>query len=64
VNSVETSAARPDQATVDAAVKEAAQFYEGGQIDQEKSYNENLRVRYNLVRQQGRWLVKDMDVVR
>jgi hypothetical protein len=34
VNSVETSEANPEQARVDAAVKEAAQFYQGGQPNQ------------------------------
>lgn len=64
VNSVETSEANPDQATVDAAVKEAARFYQGGQLNQNSSYNENLRVRYELVRQQGQWLIRNMTVVR
>jgi hypothetical protein len=63
VNSVETSEANPDQARVDAAVKEAAQFYQGGQPSQDKSYNDNLRVRYDLVRRDGRWLIQDMSVV-
>ena len=63
VNSVETSEANPDQARVDAAVKEAAQFYQGGQPSPDKSYNDNLRVRYDLLRREGRWLIQDMSVV-
>lgn len=64
VNSVETSPASPDRAKVDAAVKESAQFYREGQENKAKSYNENLRVQYDLVRQDGRWLIKDWTVVR
>ncbi len=63
VNSVETSEANPEQARVDAAVKEAAQFYQGGQPNPDKSYNDNLRVRYDMVRRDGRWLIQDMSVV-
>jgi hypothetical protein len=64
VNSVETSPTSPDRAKVDAAVKETAQFYREGQENTAKSYNENLRVQYDLVRQDGRWLIKDWTVVR
>lgn len=64
VNSVEASATNPDQASVDAAVNEAAQFYQGGQLDQSASYSENLRVRYDLVRREGQWFIRGMTVVR
>jgi len=64
VNSVDTKAANPDQARVDAAVNEVAEFFQDGQLNQGASYNENLRVRYDLVRKDGRWLIKEMTVVR
>ena len=64
VQSVDTSDANPDQAKVDAVVDEAAQFYKGGQLNQSASYNDNLRVRYSLVRQKSRWFIKDMAVVK
>lgn len=64
VNSVETKAANPDQARVDAAVNEAAEFFQADQLNQGASYDENLRVRYDFVRKDGRWLIKDMTVVK
>jgi curved DNA-binding protein CbpA len=64
VNSVETKAANPDLAKVDAAVNEVAEFFQAGQLNQGASYDENLRVRYDLVRKDGRWLIKDMTVVK
>jgi hypothetical protein len=64
VNSVKTNAANPDQARVEAAVNESAQLYQGSQLNQGASYNDNLRVRYELVRKEGRWLIKDMAVVK
>ncbi len=64
VNSVETSEANGDQARVDAAVKEVARFYQGGQLNQADSYDENLRVRYDLVRKEGQWFIRGMTVVR
>ena len=64
VNSVETTEANPDLAKVDAAVKETAQFYQNGQLAASKSYDENLRVRYDLVRKDGRWFIQDMNVVQ
>ncbi len=64
VNSFETSNANPDRGRVDAAVKETAQFYQDGQPVGAKSYDENLRVRYDLVRKEGRWFIQDMTVVK
>lgn len=63
VLSVDTSNANPDLARVDAAVKEAAQCYQGGQPNPGKSYDDNLRVQYDLVRKDGRWLIGDMNVL-
>ena len=64
VNSVKTFPGNPDRARVEAAVNEAAQLYQGGQLNSGASYNENLRVQYELVRKDGRWLIKDMGVMR
>jgi hypothetical protein len=64
VNSVNTSDANPDQATVDAAVKEVGSFFQNGQLSQAESYDENLRVRYDLVRQNGQWFIKDVNVFK
>ncbi len=64
VNSVETNPANPDQARADAAVNEVAQFYENGQLNQSASYDDNLRVRYDMLRKDGRWLIRDMAVLR
>ena len=62
VNSVKTSPSKSDQATVDAAVREDAQYYQGGQLEQGNSYNKTLRVQYDLIRKEGRWLIKNMAV--
>ncbi|MEW5857443.1 MAG: ARC6/PARC6 family protein, partial [Cyanobacteriota bacterium] len=64
VNSVDISNANPDIARIDAAVKEAAQCYREGQLNQAMSYDENLRVRYDVIRKQGRWFIQDMTVIR
>ncbi|MEQ8752489.1 MAG: IMS domain-containing protein [Coleofasciculus sp. G1-WW12-02] len=62
VTSVQTNPANSDQAKVEAAVKEEARFYQDGEITQGLSYNENLQVQYELVRQDGQWFIKDMAV--
>ncbi|MBE9004518.1 DUF4101 domain-containing protein [Fortiea sp. LEGE XX443] len=51
----------PNRAAVLATVKEATQFYERGQI--KKSSNESLRVRYDLIRREGKWRIQSMYVV-
>ncbi|MGQ4647657.1 IMS domain-containing protein [Lyngbya aestuarii] len=64
VTSVETNNTNSDLATVEAAVSENAKVYQDGRLDQSTSYNENLGVRYELIRQQGQWFIRDMAVVR
>lgn len=53
----------PNKATVEAEVKENANHYQSGQLDQTQSYNDNLLVRYELVRQGEKWLIQSSEVV-
>jgi hypothetical protein len=64
VDSVQTSQSAPNQAQVEATVNEVAQVYEDGQLNQDSSYDQKLRVQYNLVRQDGQWRINDMTVLR
>lgn len=64
VLSVKTSEDNPDRARVEAAVKESAKFYEAGQLKEDSSYDDNLKVKYDLVRQDDRWRIRDMAVLR
>ncbi|MGK7878631.1 MAG: IMS domain-containing protein [Crocosphaera sp.] len=61
VNSFNPSPNNPNQAVVDANVREAARYYQGGR--ETRSYNENLRVRYDLVRQGDRWLIQAINLI-
>ncbi|MBE9128825.1 MULTISPECIES: IMS domain-containing protein [unclassified Coleofasciculus] len=63
VTSVQTNPSNPDRARVDAAVREQARFYQAGQINQAQSYDDNLRVRYDLIRKEGQWFVSNMTVL-
>lgn len=62
VNSVQT--ATPNQAQVEATVNEVAQVYTNGQLNKNASYNDNLRVRYDLIRQDGQWRIRQMTVLK
>jgi curved DNA-binding protein CbpA len=50
-------------ATIQAQVQEDAQFYSKGVLKPDRSYSKKILVKYDLVRQQDRWYVKDMQVV-
>jgi ARC6-like, IMS domain/DnaJ domain len=63
VESVKTTETEQNNATVDAMVTELAEFYDNGQKNLQKSYNEKVRVRYNLVRVEGSWRIRDMSVL-
>ncbi len=64
LNSAQTSQATPDQAQVEATVNEVAQIYEDNQINRNLSYGDNLRIRYDLVRQNGEWRIRDMTLLK
>ena len=64
VNSVQTSEANRDQAQVEATVNEIAQVYKNSQLNQQSSYDDNLRVRYDLVRKNSQWRIREMTVLR
>jgi hypothetical protein len=51
-----------DNAVVEATVKEVTYFYEQG--DRQKTSQESLRVRYDLIREQDLWKIQGMTVVK
>ena len=53
----------PNKAVVEAEVKEVAQHYQSGQLDNTQSYDDNLLVRYQLVRQGEKWLIQNAEVL-
>jgi len=63
VESVDTVPNNQNQAAIEAIVTEQANFYENGQVNEQKFYNETLRVRYMVVKIDGNWRIKDMSVV-
>ena len=64
VNSVNFDAQKPDRAVVEAQVKEKAQHYQGGKLDRAQSYDDNLLVRYHLVRKENKWYIQKSAVVK
>jgi len=61
--SLKTDTQNPDRATVDASVREVASYYQNGQLNKGRSYDENLQVRYELVRQQQQWKIQSIKVI-
>jgi ARC6-like, IMS domain len=64
VPSVPSVDAQTKVATIQAQVQEDAEFYTNGVLKPDRSYSKKILVKYDLVRQQDRWYVKDMQVVR
>lgn len=61
--SVNQNPDRPDQATIEAQVREQADFYRQGQAAPNDAYDSTLRVRYDLVRQDQTWKIQNMTVL-
>ncbi len=64
VPSVPQVDAQAQVATIQAQVQEDAQFYANGVLKPERSYSKQVLAKYQLVRQQDRWYVKDMQVIQ
>ncbi len=64
VRSVQTNEQKPDLAIIEAQIKEIARNYLAGKPNQANSYDDTLVVRYELVRQQNRWMIKNLKVVK
>ena len=63
IESVDTVPNNDNQAAIEATVTEEANFFENGQLDRQRSYNDTIRVRYMVVKIGGKWLIKEMSVV-
>ncbi len=63
IESVDTVPNNDNQAAIEATVTEEANFFENGQLNQQRSYNDTIRVRYMLVKIGGKWRIKEMSVV-
>lgn len=53
-----------NKATVEAEVKETAKHYQSSQLDNAQSYDDNLLVRYQLIRQGEKWLIQQAEVLK
>ena len=62
VTKVSANPSNPDLAAVEAQVTEKAEAFDGEK--QTTSRNENLRVRYELIRQDGQWRIMDWQVMK
>ena len=63
IESVDTIPNNKNQAAIEATVTEQARFYQNSQINQARSYNDTIRVRYMVVKIRGKWRIKDMTVI-
>lgn len=63
VRSVTNNVKNPNLATVEATVNEKAIYFHNGKEIVNRSYNESLNVRYDLVRQGDKWLIQKTQVL-
>ncbi|PHX55355.1 DUF4101 domain-containing protein [Tychonema bourrellyi FEM_GT703] len=62
VTKVTANPTNPDRAEVEAEVNEKAEVFDREQLV--TSRNENLRIRYDLIRQDGQWRIMDWQVMK
>lgn len=63
IDSVDTIPNNPNQAAIEATVTEQANFHENGTINQQRSYNDTIKIRYMVVKIGGKWRIKQMSVL-
>jgi curved DNA-binding protein CbpA len=64
IRSAEIDKQNSNRATVEAQVKETATHYQGGKVITDRSYNDNLVVRYQLIRQGDKWSIEQAQVLQ
>ncbi|MEL6162192.1 MAG: IMS domain-containing protein [Cyanobacteria bacterium J06628_3] len=60
IDSVDTIPSNQNQGAIEATVVEQANFYENGTINQSRSYNDTIRIRYMVVKIGSEWRIKQM----
>ncbi|MEO0687225.1 MAG: ARC6/PARC6 family protein, partial [Cyanobacteria bacterium J06649_11] len=63
IESVDTVPNNSNQAAIEATVTEQARFYQNGKLDEQRSYNDSIRVRYMLIKIGSTWRIKEMSVL-
>jgi len=64
ITSVVFDPKKPNVATVDAEVQEIAQHYQSSKLNSAQSYDDNLLVRYQLIKQGDNWLIQTSQVLK
>jgi curved DNA-binding protein CbpA len=63
IASISQANPQANTATIQARVTEDAKYYQGEQLNPDRSYSKQLLVEYILVRQKDGWYIKDMGVI-
>jgi ARC6-like, IMS domain len=63
VSSLKTDTQNPNVATVDVSVREITSYYYNKQLDSRRSDDDKFLIRYELVRQQDRWLIQNSKLI-
>lgn len=59
IESVSVNPNNPDQAIIIAEVSEVSQYYQNGILNAGESYNDvNLKVKYDMIKRNNKWLIK------
>ncbi|ELS01220.1 DnaJ-class molecular chaperone with C-terminal Zn finger domain [Xenococcus sp. PCC 7305] len=64
ISSVVFDPKKPNLATVEAEVQEVAQHYQGSKLNSSQSYDDNLLVRYQLIKKGDNWLIQTSQVLK
>ncbi|XTZ19549.1 MAG: ARC6/PARC6 family protein, partial [cyanobacterium endosymbiont of Rhopalodia fuxianensis] len=63
IKSLKIADNNPDKAVIEADIREIADFYQDGQRNTSKSYDDRLKVRYGLLFEQDRWLIYSLELI-
>jgi hypothetical protein len=63
IKSVAVNSQNKNQASIDASVKEKAQMHQGGKPKPSESRNDNVLVRYHLIKQNNQWRIREIKVL-
>ncbi len=64
IKKVEINQQKPEQGIIEADIVENAKYYQGEKLMENKSYNSNLVVSYDLILVNETWLIKDLKIIK
>lgn len=64
IESVQINPKNPNQGVITAKINEVSQYYQDGVLNRTQSYDDTLKVRYDMIKKNNKWLINEIKVIK